>query len=136
MNKAFFRRLVEGKGNEENVEGIIWRSTGAGDPNIGLETDTFDNLREAFVYLKSKEIPIVITTQAPDGIASMTVNTPGELARELGAIPAWDMSMESMTTKLGWLLAQKLPYDTIRGEMLKDYRGEISKRSDVEEDRN
>ena len=135
MNKEFFSRLVEGKKDEENVKGIIMRSTGAGDPNIGSETDTFDNLREAFVYLKSKEIPIVITTQAPDGIASMAVNTPGELARELGAIPAWDMSMESMTTKLGWLLAQNLPYDTIRGEMLKDYRGEISKRLDVEEDR-
>ncbi len=135
MNKEFFSRLVEGKKDEENVKGIIMRSTGAGDPNIGSEKDTFDNLREAFVYLKSKEIPIVITTQAPDGIASMAVNTPGELARELGAIPAWDMSMESMTTKLGWLLAQNLPYDTIRGEMLKDYRGEISKRLDVEEDR-
>lgn len=136
MNKAFFKRLVEGKKNEENVEGIILRSTGAGDPNIGLESDTFDNLREAFVYLRTKEIPIIVTTQAPDGIASMTVNTPGELARALGAIPAWDMSMESMTTKLGWLLAQNLPYNTIRGEMLKDYRGEINKRSDVEEDKN
>lgn len=135
MNQTFFERLVKGGKRGENVEGIILRSTGAGDPNIGKEDDEFDNLRKAFIFLRENKIPIIVTTQAPDGIASMTVNKPGELARELGAVPAWDMSIESMTTKLAWLLAQDLPYDTIRGEMLKDYRGEISKRADVEEER-
>ena len=67
----------------------------------------------------------MVTTQAPDGIASMDINNPGNLARELGAIPAHDMSMESMTVKLAWLLAQKKSYQEIRELMVHSFRGEI-----------
>ena len=52
------------------MKGFILRATGAGDPNIA-EEDNYENLREAFEYLQTKQIPIVITTQAPDGVASM-----------------------------------------------------------------
>jgi L-asparaginase/Glu-tRNA(Gln) amidotransferase subunit D len=57
------------------VKGFILRATGAGDPNIA-EEDNYENLREAFEYLQTKQIPIVITTQAPDGVASMEINEP------------------------------------------------------------
>ena len=56
----------------------------------------------------------------------MDINTPGKLARKLGAIPAKDMSMESMTVKLAWLLGKNVPYKEIKRRMRKSLRGEIS----------
>jgi L-asparaginase len=107
------------------IKGIIYRASGAGDPNIGNTDATFPNLRAGFEYLREKKIPIVVTTQAADGIASMDVNEPGMLACELGAIPAWDMSIEAMTVKLMWLLGQNITYEEIQTQMVTSIRGEI-----------
>ena len=109
------------------VEGIILRSSGTGDPNILPEgrNNEFGNLRDGFDYLRERRIPIIITTHAPDGIAKMDINEPGKLARDLGAVAAWDMSIESMTVKLGWLLGQELKYENIKSRMLESIRGEI-----------
>lgn len=115
-----FKSLVEG-----GARGIIFRATGAGDPNVASENADYENLREGFEYLREKEIPIVITTQAPEGISSMDVNDPGKMAFELGAIPAWDMSIEAMTVKLAWLLGRKFPYGELRSLMLQSFRGEV-----------
>ena len=120
LNSEFFNVLVDG-----GARGFIYRATGAGDPNVASVGARFDSLRAGFEYLRDNEIPIVVTTQAPDGIASMDVNDPGKLAFELGAIPAWDMSMEAMTVKLGWLLGRKFPYEEMRTLMLESFRGEI-----------
>jgi L-asparaginase len=124
MDSSIFRALVEG---ESEVKGFILRATGAGDPNVVSDgdKDKFRNLRDGFEYLRNKGIPIVVTTQAPDGIASMDINTPGIEAYALGAIPAKDMSMESMTVKLAWLLGRKIPYDEMREMMTTPFRGEI-----------
>jgi len=107
--------------------GIIYRTSGAGDPNILPKdrVDEFENLRPGFEYLREHEIPIVITTYAPDGIASMDVNDPGRIALELDVIPAWDMSIEAMTVKLGWLLGRGLKYEDVRWEMTRSLKGEI-----------
>jgi L-asparaginase len=110
---------------ERGAEGFIYQATGASDPNIASINSGFDNLRAGFEYLRDKKIPIIITTQALDGVASMDVNNPGRIAFELGAIPAWDMSLEAMTVKLGWLLGRKFPYEEIRTLMLECFRGEI-----------
>lgn len=112
---------------ECGVKGFILRATGAGDPNVASSDATYPNLREAFAYLKEHKIPIVVTTQAPDGVASMSVNEPGILARELGAIPAWDMSMETMVTKLSWLIACGYSYEDIQELMITSFRGEIDR---------
>jgi L-asparaginase len=124
MDSSIFRTLVEG---ESAIKGFVLRSTGAGDPNVAKEEDRdkFRNLRDGFEYLREKEIPIVITTQAPDGLASMDINTPGIEAYALGAIPAKDMNMESITVKLAWLLGRKIPYDEMREMMTTSFRGEI-----------
>ena len=42
------------------------------------------------------------------------------------AIPAHDMSIEAMTTKLAWLLGQQLDYETIKKQMVEDLHGEIN----------
>ncbi len=122
MSSKIFESLVDKCG----IEGFILRASGAGDPNVANKEDTYPNLRAGFEFLQAKGIPIVVTTQAPDGVATMDVNNPGMIAYELGAIPAWDMSIEAMTVKLAWLLGRKFPYDEMRTLMNQPFRGEIA----------
>ncbi len=110
---------------DNGVKGFIIRGTGAGDLNLLKERNNNIDLSEALAYLKKKEIPIVVTTQAPDGVASLNINEPGQLAKKYNVIPAFDMSIESMTVKLSWLIAQNKSYDDIRKEMIESYKGEI-----------
>lgn len=113
MSPDIFTKLVEG-----GIKAFVFRSFGAGDPNSRL----FD----AFKLLKEKRIPIIVTTQAPNGLANFQVNETGQYLRENDlAIPAYDMSIESMTTKMAWLLAQNLEYETIKSKMIEDLHGEI-----------
>ena len=123
MPSNIFEILVD----EAKVQGFMISAVGAGDPNVATpeERDVYSNLRPAFEWLQSRKIPVVITTQAPNGVASMDINPPGVIASGLGAIPGWDMSPEAMYVKLVWLLGQNLRYDQYRSQMLLSYRGEI-----------
>ncbi len=115
MSPDLFQTLVE----HNDIKAFIFRAFGAGDASA--------HLFEGFEYLKKKQIPIIVTSQAPSGVASMQVNETGKYLRENDlAIPAFDMSIESMTTKLGWLLAQKASYEKIKSKMLEDLHGEIN----------
>jgi L-asparaginase len=119
MSSDIFMTLVE----RNDVQGIILRAFGAGDPCT--------RHREAFEALKGKTVPLVVTTQAPNGNSNFQVNEPGEYLREHElAIPAFDMSIEAQTTKLGWLLAKKnrgkLTYQQVCEQMVNDLRGEIN----------
>ena len=119
MSSDIFMTLVE----RNDVKGIILRAFGAGDP--------CRRHRKAFEDLKGMSIPLVITTQAPNGNSNFQVNKPGEYLREHElAIPAFDMSIEAQTTKLGWLLAKKnqgaLTFPGVCEQMNNDLRGEIN----------
>jgi L-asparaginase len=101
------------------VRGIVFRAFGAGD----VSTELHPCLRE----LRRLEIPVVVTTQAPNGVSNFRVNAHGQtLARDKLAIPAHDMSIEAMTTKLMWLLGQEKRYDEICALMPADVHGEIT----------
>lgn len=114
MSSSIITSLVD----NNNAKAFVLRSFGAGDPNA--------KLFEAFEYLKQKQIPIIVTTQAPNGLANFQVNETGQYLRENDlAIPAYDMSIESMTVKMGWLLAQGLSYEMIKAKMIEDHHGEI-----------
>lgn len=119
MATEFFETLVE----KNDVKGFILRAFGAGDPCT--------RHIQSFEYLKGKQIPIVVTTQAPNGNANFQVNESGaELRKRKLAIPAYDMSIESQTTKLAWLLAKRqakeLTYDQVCEQMVTDMKGEIT----------
>jgi len=121
--------LLENIVNSENpVEGVILRSYGDGDPNV--YDNTFNNLKKGFEVLREKKIPIVVTSQTINSVATMKINKPGSLARELGAIPALDMSIEAMTVKLQWLLGNNYNYEQIKLDMNQSIRGEISSNLD------
>jgi L-asparaginase len=127
MDSNFLKALVTSEAYP--IKGVILRAYGAGDPNVASPEATFHNLREGFAFLMDQQIPIVVTTQAPDGRACMDMNAPGKWAYNLGAIPASDMSIESMTVKLAWLLGSNTPYGLIRKQMTMPYKGEISSNS-------
>ena len=119
MSPDIFRTLVK----ENNVEGFVLRAFGAGDPA--------ETLRPVFKMLKEKEIPIVVTTQAPNGNSNFQVNDPGKWLRDNDmAIPAFDMSIESQTVKLAWLMnkerERRYSYAEVCKEMVADLRGEIN----------
>ena len=119
LTHEIFQSLVD----NNDIKGFILRAFGAGDAS--------SYLHPAFNYLKSKKIPIVVTTQAPNGNSNFQVNEPGQYLKKNDlAIPAYDMSIESQTTKLAWLLAKKnkgeLNYEQICNEMVNDIRGEIN----------
>ena len=119
MSKDIFRNLVD----NNDIKGFVFRAFGAGDVS--------HNLHDSLDYLKEKEIPIIVTTQAPNGNSNFQVNEPGQHLKDNDlAIPAYDMSIESQTTKLAWLLAKKqkgkLNYEDIKREMINDYHGEIN----------
>ena len=119
MDPSLFQNMV----NNNDLKGFIFRAFGAGDASTKL-------VKPVFEYLKQEKIPIVVTTQVPNGNSNFQVNEPGQyLADHKLAIPAYNMSIEAQTTKLAWLLAQKkngeLTYEQVCAEMVTDIRGEI-----------
>jgi L-asparaginase len=112
-------KILTSLADNVEIKGVILRSFGAGDPN--------ENLLDGFKYLKEKQIPIVVTTQAPGGVSNFQVNETGQYLKENDlAIPAYDMSIEAMTTKLAWLIGQNASYEQIKSKMLEDLHGEIN----------
>lgn len=115
MSPDIFQSLVE----NNNIKAFVFRAFGAGDASM--------HLMKGFEYLKEKQIPIIVTSQAPSGVASFQVNESGKMLKDRDlAIPAYDMSIESMTVKLAWLLGQKFSYEQIKSKMITDLHGEIN----------
>jgi L-asparaginase len=120
MSPTLFQNLVE----NSDIKAFIFRAFGAGDAST--------NIHSGLRWLKENQIPIIITSQAPNGISNFQVNDPGRIIRsEDLAIPAHDMSIESMTTKMAWLLAQDFNYEQIKIKMVEDLRGEINVGSEL-----
>lgn len=122
MNPATFKDILETLVEHEGgprIGGLIFRAFGAGDVS--------HHLHPCFEYLREHEVPAVVTTQAPNGNSNFMVNEPGQALRERGlAIAAFDMSIESITTKLAWLLGKGVPFAEIETQMHTDLHGEIN----------
>lgn len=108
---------------EYKVKGFIIRAFGAGD----MSTSFIDVLE----FLKDQNVPVVVTTQAPNGNANLEVNEPGQLLKRRDlVIPAYDMSIESQTAKLMWLLAQvkndEIKIDQLGSRFTEDLKGEVN----------
>ena len=102
---------------DNGTKGIIFRGFGSGDlPYSYLPF---------FEYAREKKVPVVVTTQCR-GSTVLGLNDPGLKALDAGVIQAFDMSMESMSTKLMWLLAQKTEYSNFKRLFHSNMTGEIN----------
>lgn len=99
------------------AEGYIIQGFGTG--NIPSRIISF------FEKAQEKKIPVVVSTQCREGATMMATYEVGKKALELGAIEAYDLSIEAMTTKLMWCLGQKLPYEKISELMHTPIAGDI-----------
>jgi L-asparaginase len=68
----------------------------------------------------------VVTTQCLQGATMMHLYDLGAKLLDLGAIQAYDMSIESAVTKLMWALKRAGSIDDVRRIMHTDFCGEIS----------
>jgi L-asparaginase len=101
------------------VRGFVFRSFGSGD----IPEYLFPFLLDC----QTAGVPVINTTQCPNGKTVMGINEIGRRAEEeFGVIPAYDMSMEAMTTKLMWLLHRNDDIAAIRRAMKKSYANEIN----------
>ena len=103
---------------DNNIKGIILRAYGSGDIPYSL--------LPALKLAQKKKVPVVVTTQCPGGATIMGMNDVGLQALHTGVIQAFDMSMETMSTKLMWLLKQKTPYNLLRKKMHENMLGEVN----------
>lgn len=103
------------------IKGLILRAYGSGDI-------PYDML-PALEYAKKKNVPVVVTTQCPGGATIMGLNDVGLQALHTGVIQAFDMSMEAMSTKLMWLLKQKISFREMKKKMHQNMIGEVSSKN-------
>ena len=102
---------------DKGTKGIIFRAYGSGD----MPYDFIPVLK----YAQENKVPVVVTTQCPGGATVMGVNDVGLQALNTGVIQTFDMCMEAMSTKLMWLLGQKVSYEEIKEKMQKNFVGEV-----------
>ena len=112
MTSQLVKELLAG-----GIRGIILRGYGSGDIPAELES----GLEKA----REHKVPVIVTTQCR-GSTVMGLNDPGFRALQLGAIQAFDMSMEAMSTKLMWMLRQDTAYEIFKSVFHQNLVGEIN----------
>ena len=102
---------------DSGTKGVVLRGFGSGDiPYSYLP----------FVeYAHDKKVPVIVTTQCR-GSTVLGLNDPGLKALQAGVIQAFDMSMESMSAKLMWMLRQKTNYEKFKETFHHNMCGEIN----------
>ncbi len=91
---------------------------------------------EVYEELKklTKKIPVVMTTQCIFGRVNLNVYETGRKLQQINVLGNMtDMTVEAAFIKLAWLLSNYKKRDEINRLIVKDLRGEISKRVTYEE---
>jgi len=118
-----FRRLAAEPGAVKARGAMIIRAVGDGDTSKILHERVFKRAH-------AEKVPIVVTTQEPQGTSSFKGNQQSADVEKFRLIPAWDMSIETMVVKLRYLLSSGKSYEEINEEFTKSYFGEISVKKD------
>jgi len=102
---------------DNGIKGLVLSAYGSGN----LSYEYLGALKKA----KDKKIAVVVDTQCLQGATLMHVYDVGKSALDAGAIQGYDMSFESVVTKLMWAL-KRAPYEGIEKIMHTNYTGEIN----------
>ncbi len=102
-----------------DIRGLVLRGYGSG--NIGYP------YLEVIQKANELNIPVVVNSQCREGATLMHLYDAGKKALDLGAIQAYDMSIESVATKLMWALKRTQDPVRIKQIMHTNYCGEMNK---------
>jgi L-asparaginase len=102
---------------QSGIRGLVLRGYGPG--NIPYQ------YLEILHSARELEVPVVVHSQCMEGITAMHRYDVGRRAIEMGAIEAYDMSLEAAVTKLMWVLRRETACARIREIMQTDLAGEI-----------
>ena len=104
---------------ESGIHGLVLLGYGPG--NIPYQ------YLEAIQKADEMRIPVVVNSQCREGATIMHLYDVGQKALDLGVIQAFDMSIESVATKLMWALNHADDYQIIKKIMHTNLAGEISR---------
>lgn len=71
-------------------------------------------------------VAVVVTTQCLLGGSNLSIYEVGKSLSRTGIIPSYDMTKETLTAKLMWVLGHTSDMDEIRKRMLHNYVGELA----------
>jgi len=116
MKPKYFNLLLE-----NGVDGFVLGAFGPG--NIPSKTNSMVEFVERAV---KKNIPVIVSSQCIGGTARMHLYETGLNALKAGGISAIDMTLESATTKLMWVLAQTKEMGEVKKMMQTNLVGELT----------
>jgi len=108
---------------ENGIKGLVIRGYGPG--NISYQY--LDAIKQA----NSLKVPVVVNTQCMEGATAMHLYDVGKKALDLGVIQTYDMSIESVATKLMWALKHARSYEHVKEIMHTNFTGEINKEGKI-----
>jgi len=129
--------MFEDEFDFKHFNGLVVEGTGLGHLPIE-ESDSHTKINEKFfkkIRDTAKKIPVVMASQTIFGRINMDVYSPGRKLKKIGLLGhGLDITPETAFIKLAWLLSN---YDNEKSKKLyeKDLRGEISERSEKEENK-
>jgi hypothetical protein len=103
------------------LRGIIFELYGSGNA-ASRKSNLIEAIREAI----ARGIIVVATSQCRKGRVDLDTYALGQRLGVVGVIGAGDMTTECAAIKLGWLLGQGLPAETIRKLFTAPLRGEVT----------
>lgn len=103
------------------LKAVLLRSYAGGNTNI-------EDLEDMYKFLQDKQIPTCHVSQPDKGCAIMDTYETGIRAINLGVVPTYDMTTESVTVKMSWALGQNLDYDSFRKIIITNVANEIDER--------
>ena len=105
----------------EKLSGIVLESFGAG--NIpGSGGNLIPMIRRAF---ESGSV-VAVCSQCPSGTVSLGAYKTSSALKEAGAVSAYDMTTEATVAKLYYLFSLGIPKETVKMEMERSLRGELT----------
>ena len=107
---------------DDDIKGLVLRGYGPG--NISY------NYIKALEKARDMKVTVVIDSQCLKGATLMHLNDVGLRALKIGVIQAYDMNIESITTKLMWAL-KRTPYEKMEEVMHTDFTVEINKEGKI-----
>lgn len=106
------------------LRGVVLETYGAGN------APTAEDFLSALGQSVKSGVVVLNITQCINGRVEMSLYETGQRLQRLGVICGYDMTIESATTKMGYLLGQFSDVQSVVDSLKRDLRGELSQSED------